>query len=44
MIIIFGFVFNKYINKKYSSLIEKKDLSSLRYTYNEIVRDRGGVL
>lgn len=44
VIIIFGFIFNNYINKKYDSLIEKKDLSYVRHTYNEIVRDRGGVL
>ena len=43
-IVIFGFIFNSYINKKYDSLIKTKDISSIKHTYNQIVRDRGGVL
>ncbi|MBE6055214.1 MAG: D-alanyl-lipoteichoic acid biosynthesis protein DltD [Clostridium sartagoforme] len=43
-IFIFASLFNVVIDKKYEDLIEKKDLTSMKHTYNQIIRDRGGVL
>ncbi|MDU5106496.1 D-alanyl-lipoteichoic acid biosynthesis protein DltD [Clostridium sp.] len=43
-IFIFANIFNRAIDKKYKDLIEKKDLTSIKHTYNQIIRDRGGVL
>ncbi|WP_288222068.1 D-alanyl-lipoteichoic acid biosynthesis protein DltD [uncultured Clostridium sp.] len=42
--VIFVFYFNYSINNKYSELINKKDITSIKHTYNQIIRDRGGVL
>lgn len=43
-IFLFINIFNIAINKKYKELVESKDLTSLKHSYNEIIRDRGGVL
>lgn len=43
-IFVFVFIFNISINKEYEDLLAKKDLTSLKHTYNQIIRDRGGVL
>ena len=43
-IFIFANVFNMLIDKKYKELVTSKDLTSLKHTYNQIIRDRGGVL
>lgn len=44
IIIIFIFYFNYEVNNKYSEMINKKDITSIKHTYNQIIRDRGGVL
>lgn len=44
IIIIFIFYFNYEVNNKYSEIINKKDITSIKHTYNQIIRDRGGVL
>lgn len=44
LIIIFSVVLNKFLDKKYESLKDIKDISSVKHTYNNIVRDRGGLL
>lgn len=43
-IIIFIFLFNKIVDKKYEELMGKKDLTTIKHTYNHLIRDRGGVL
>lgn len=42
--IIFSVLFNIYVDKEYESLRGKKDLTSIKHTYNHIIRDRGGLL
>lgn len=42
--IIFIIYFNYSINNKYNEIINKKDITSIKHTYNQIIRDRGGVL
>lgn len=42
--IIFITYFNYSINNKYNEIINKKDITSIKHTYNQIIRDRGGVL
>lgn len=42
--IIFSNMFNMLINKKYNELVGKKDLATVKHTYNHIIRDRGGML
>lgn len=42
--ILFIFYFNFEINNKYNELINEKDITSIKHTYNQIIRDRGGVL
>ena len=37
-------LFNIYIDKKYKELIVEKDITSIKHTYNHIIRDRGGLL
>ena len=44
VVTIFIFLFNNMINKKYKEMIEIKDITSIKHTYNHITRDRGGVL
>lgn len=44
VIIIFSFILNKSLDNKYEKLKNIKDISSVRHTYNNIVRDRGGIL
>ena len=44
LIIIFSFIFNNYIDYQYNKLKNEKDISVLKHTYNNIVRDRGGLL
>lgn len=44
VIIIFIFIFNNVINKKYEEIVSTKDITSIKHTYNHIIRDRGGVL
>lgn len=44
VIVIFPFVLNKILDNKYEKLKNIKDISSIRHTYNDIVRDRGGLL
>lgn len=43
-IFIFANIFNIVIDRKYKDLIESKDLTSIKHTYNQIIRDRGGML
>lgn len=43
-IIIFSITFNIYLNKEYENLKYRKDITEVKHTYNQIVRDRGGVL
>jgi D-alanine transfer protein len=43
-IIIFAILFNISVNKEYEALKGRKDMSKLKHTYNQIVRDRGGLL
>jgi D-alanine transfer protein len=42
--VLFVFYFNYEINNKYNEIINKKDITSIKHTYNQIIRDRGGVL
>ena len=42
--IIFSIFFNCYVDKKYKELEGKKDITSIKHTYDHIIRDRGGVL
>lgn len=44
VIVIFPFILNKILDNKYERLKNIKDISSIRHTYNDIVRDRGGLL
>lgn len=44
LITIFAMLFNLTINKEYEKLKDRKDISTLKHTYNHIVRDRGGLL
>ena len=44
LIFIFAIIFNRVIDKKFEEIIGSKDLTSLKHTYNQIIRDRGGVL
>ena len=37
-------LFNVVINNEYEKLKDKKDISQVKHTYNDIVRDRGGIL
>lgn len=43
-ITLFAIIFNNLIDKEYESLKNKKDITSLKHTYNEKIRDRGGLL
>lgn len=43
-IIVFSFLFNVKINNEYEKLKGKKDISQVKHTYNDIVRDRGIIL
>ena len=42
--IIFSLFFNMYIDREYEILKNKKDITSIKHTYNHIIRDRGGIL
>lgn len=44
VIIIFPLILNKILDNKYEKLKNIKDISSIRHTYDHIVRDRGGIL
>lgn len=41
---LFIIYYNYLINNKYNEIINKKDITSIKHTYNNILRDRGGVL
>ena len=43
-VIIFAILFNISLNRQYEALNGKKDISKLKHTYNQIIRDRGGLL
>lgn len=43
-ITIFACAFNVILDKKYEEIRNKKDLTSVKHTYNHIIRDRGGLL
>lgn len=43
-IILFSFSFNMIINKKVKMMLEKKDLTSIKHTYNHLIKDKGGAL
>ncbi|MBU3104483.1 D-alanyl-lipoteichoic acid biosynthesis protein DltD [Clostridium gasigenes] len=43
-ITIFAFAFNVILDKKYEEVKGKKDLTPIKHAYNQIIRDRGGVL
>lgn len=42
--VLFIIYFNYSVNSKYSQIINRKDITSIKHTYNHIIRDRGGVL
>ena len=44
VMIIFSVLFNSYIDREYEILKGQKDITSVKHTYNHIVRDRGGLL
>lgn len=43
-ILVFVSAFNMVVDKKYKKLLESKDITTLKHTYNQIIRDRGEVL
>lgn len=43
-ITIFACAFNVILDKKYEEMRGQKDLTSVKHTYNHIIRDRGGLL
>lgn len=44
LIVIFSITFNSILDKKYELLKDKKNMSEVKHQYDNIVRDRGGLL